>query len=228
MSLTLMQKLAMMAVENSIRGNLMGNITDRQRTLREGVEAGLTLKQLADTLPHENGKPLSRQRVLQLVDRFDLRARRNAVRKKVREAEKAKGSIEFLSRRPRGRLAVNILESLSNKGYAVTWGRSIQQCTVEGFPVSLHTMGISYGGRYHTNSARPDSLRICYFPTGKIIMVLPEFSKTKETLNFREEQGVGENDLIPPTVLRQMLAVYGTRLRNGRIGRLRQAVKNAK
>lgn len=205
----------------------MGNITDRQRTLREGVEEGLTLRAIAERLPHEDNKPLSRQRVQQLLDRFDLRDRRNEAREKVLAAQYQRNCVEFLSRRPKGRLAVSILDFLSRNGYTVEYGRSIQQCTIEGFPVSLHVMNASYAGRYHTNSARPDTLRLCYFPTGKIIMVLPEFAKDKETLNFKDEQAEGDNDLVSPSVLRQMVKVYDTKLRHGRIGRLRQFAKNA-
>lgn len=203
-------------------GERMGNITDRQRTLQHGVEKGLTLVEMAKMLPRENGHDLSRQRIHQLLRKFGLMQRWTTTRLAARQREHSATCVKTLAKRAKGRQVVNILRSLQDKGYSIQWDKSTMSCSVNECPVTFHIMNASFKGRYHANSSHPNTLRICVFPTGKIVMIPPNFELDRQTLNFKEEVATGQDELIPPKILSDLVNVYMSKQTRARLGRLSQ------
>lgn len=204
----------------------MQKIADRERTLRELVKKGVPLRVMAESLPSATeGKIMTRQRVLQILRNFNLHQEWVKQRKLERERLRSGRAIEILCRRPRGRIVAAILQRLESDGYTVRWGSTIRACAVEGFPITVHVLINPYGGRFHAFSINPATLRICLFPTGRIIMIMPEFGKKEETMNFPERMANGPSSLVPRDVLRFAAVKHEKTLTENRLTRYARAHK---
>lgn len=188
--------------------------------LLQGIDEGVPLSELSRRISEFTGKTISRQRVHQVCKKFDLIAKRNGVREKVNTYSKEQTRIRFLALRPKGRQVINVMMALREAGYKVTFGRTMTTCAVEGYPVSIHIMSKSWNGRYHTNCARPNTLRICLFPNGKMIMLMPDFKRQKQGLSFHEKLTWGSDILFPPAMIREMLVAYAKKLKYSKRKRL--------